>query len=288
MRSALCVSLILCALPAQADTSTSGKRDSVAESVWASMLPVIADAAEEDRASPVKGPRTVWKGSQAQAVEQGIRNFQGSNTLVRAALSYGILRAGGFGVSQPWAVGGEQIGSALAFFEPKNQQNLEAAFHTLFGRALVKKRTGAGEQTRFAYDGASLQAAFDALYVAPDASIGKVRARLIYDTLFKDYLRQKAEAIATLLQRKGLIARAARDWQAQSARPGFDGVAFQAKLLESFPEPLKYEGRLVGTLVRRHADGTLPVVLKALRRVLGDYDPKTLERLDSRLKAPAA
>jgi len=40
--------------------------------------------------------------------------------------------------------------------------------------------------------------------------------------------------------------------------------------------------------VRRHADGTLPAVLEALRQVLRDYDPKTLEKLEAELRPPAA
>jgi hypothetical protein len=273
--------------PALADTSAGKKSESLAESVFEHMLPVIADAAEEDAASAVKGPRSVWKGNKPELVPRGIKNFQGSNTLVRSALSYGILRAAGFRVSQPWAVGGEQIGSALAFFEEKNQKNLEEAFQKLFGRALVKKRSGAGDQTTFTYDSASLEAAFKQLYLAPDATVGGVRAKVVYDTLFKDYVKHKAELIAGILDRKGFVAAASRDYVARSGKPGFDGLKFQDDLAQKLKSPLGDEPRLVGTLVRRHADGTLPAVLKMLRKVLGDYDPATLKALDSKLKSPS-
>jgi hypothetical protein len=283
MRVVLLASIFICG-QGFADTSAGKKTESLAESVFEHMLPIIADAAEEDAASAVKGPRSVWKGSKPELVTKGIKNFQGSNTLVRSALSYGILRAAGFGVSQPWAVGGEQIGSALAFFEEKNQKNLEDAFQKLFGRALVKKRTGAGEQSSFAYDAASLEAAFKQLYLAPDATVGGTRAKVVYDTLFKDYVKHKAELIAGILERKGFIAGAARDFSARMGKPGFDGIAFNMELSQKLKSPLGDEPRLIGTLVRRHADGTLPAVLKMLRKVLADYDPATMKALDSKLR----
>lgn len=259
-----------------ADTSTqSPKVDSVPESVLSNMMTIIASGAEEDAASPVKAPR-------------GIRNFQASNTLIRSALSYGILRTGGFGVAQPWATAPESIGSALAFFDATNQKNLEASFKTLFGQSLVKARAGAGDNIRFSYNPAALEAAFGKLYVAPATTIGGVRAKAVYDTVFKSYVADKAEAIAAVLSQKGFVASAARDFTAQAANPKFEGSAWQYALAGKLSGPAKDNPRLVGTLVRRHADGSLPVVIKILRRILADYDPKTLEKVDARLRAPAA
>jgi hypothetical protein len=262
--------------PLRADTSARPPQtDSVPESVLSNMMTVLASAAEEDAASPVKAPR-------------GIRNFQGSNTLVRAALSYGILRTGGFGVAQAWAKEAENIGSALAFFDATNQKNLEASFKTLFGQSLVKARSGSGDDTRFSYNPAALEAAFTKLYVAPSTTVGGVRARVVYDTLFKSYVAQKAQAVAVVLSQKGFLASAAKDFTAQAANPKFEGAAWQDALASKLPAPAKENPRLVGTLVRRHADRSLPVVIKILRRILTDYDPKTLESLDARLRAPSA
>jgi hypothetical protein len=260
---------------AQADMSAKKLHAPLAEDVYTNLLKVIADNAQADDTSPVKSGG------------RGIRNFQASNTVVRSALSYGILRAGGFDVSQDWAKSGEQIASALAFFDAKNQKNLEAAFAKLFGRALVKKRAGTGDQTRYSYDPAGLKAAFASVYVPPDATLGGARAQVVYDTLFRDWVAQRAETIALVLDRKGFLQQTARDLQAKASDPKFEGSMWQYALADKLPEPLKSEPRLIGTLVRRHADGTLPTVLELLRRVLGDYDPKTLERLGPRLKAPA-
>jgi hypothetical protein len=42
--------------------------------------------------------------------------------------------------------------------------------------------------------------------------------------------------------------------------------------------------RLVGTVIRREADGTLDELLAMVRRTLADYDPATSKRLDARLR----
>jgi hypothetical protein len=120
--------------------------------------------------------------------------------------------------------------------------------------------------------------------VKPDGTVGGVRAQTVYDTLLKKWVAERAGTVAAVLDRKGFVAQAARDFKTLKG----DGLSWQMKLCDKLPEPLQREHRLVGTLVRRHADGTLPVVLKALRQVLRDYDPKTLEKLDARLRPPAA
>jgi hypothetical protein len=256
-------------LPAlvRADTSTRGPTvDKTAENVLGRMLEVMASASEPDPASAVK-----------------VKNFQGSGTLVRSALAFGILRSTGKNVAQAWATTPEMIGSALAFFDATNQKNLEDGFHTLFGRALVKKRSGSGDNTRYVYDPAALEAAFTKLYVAPTGTVGGVPAKVVYDKLLKDWMARKADTIADVLGRKGFLTAAARDFDAKSAAARFDGLTWQTTLADKLPESLRADHRLVGTLARRQADGSLPTLLRLLRKVLADYDPKTLERVGAKL-----
>ncbi len=244
------------------------------EVVLGRMLEILAAEAEGDEASPVKAPT-------------GVKNYSGSNTIVRSALSFGILAATGHTVEQSWANTPELIGSALAFYNDANQKNLEAGFQKLFGRALVKSRAGSGDNTLYAYDAGALDAAFGKLYLPPDRSLGGVRARVVYDTLLKKWVAQKADAIAELLSHKALLVAAARELPLKMKAKDFDGATWTKTLAEKLPESLRGDWRLVGTIVRRQADGSLPALVKMLRRVLTDYDPKTLERLDAKLRAPS-
>jgi hypothetical protein len=136
MTRALAFACLLVPIAARADVSAKAPpKDEVAESVLGRMLEILGSVAEGDAASPVKAP-------------QGVRNFSGTNTVVRAALAYGVLRAGGFSVSQGWANTPELIGSAMAFFDEQNQKNLEASFRKLFGKTLVKSRSSTGDDAR--------------------------------------------------------------------------------------------------------------------------------------------
>src|SRR5262249_41156795 len=150
---------------------------------------------------------------------------------------------------QGWA-----IGNTYAFIDAKNQRVLEKAFHSLFGQALAKKTTGA--LTR--YDGKAVEAAFAALYLPPSTMAGGMRASAIYDTLFKSFVAQKAEVIATVLDRKGFLVRKAKELETAARDPKLDGLGWQYKMVEELAGPLQNESRLIGTLVRRQADGSLP------------------------------
>jgi hypothetical protein len=286
------ITALLATLPALgwADTSTKPPKETLAATVFDHMLPVIADSSEQDPKSPVRGAVTVWHNNVSTTESAGIRNFQGSNTAVRGALSYGIVRAAGSdlvpGSSVPpsEAHRGWAIANTYAFIDPPNQEKLEKAFHTLFGRALVKRRTGAFVE----YDRASLETAFAALYVKPGATLGGTQASVVYETLFKAYVASKAETVAAALAKKGWLAAKAKDYLAKVKDAKFDATEWQYGIVKELGDAQAGEARLVGTLVRRQADGTLPAIVKMLRTVLADYDAPTLKRLDSKLRSPGA
>lgn len=259
------------AVPAHADIAVGGaKRETLASSILPHVIYVIGEYATADEKAPLK-----------------LRDYAGSNTLLRSALSYGILRTGGADVTVPKGWGDKHAGmvrSLFAFHHPANLASLEKAFRDQFGKALVKRRSGEGESALISYDVAGLQAAFDALYVKPVQTIGGVPAKLVYDSLFKGFVAQKAEWVAHVLAKRPQLAAAARDYVARSAQPGFDGWAVADAFAKTLPPSGRGEVRLVGTLIRRQADGTLPVLVRMLRTILSDYDPQTFQRLDARLR----
>ena len=274
-----------------ADTSTAPPlKKQLGQSMFEHMMEAVGDSAEVDERSPVKGPVTVWSSSSSNSKTSGLRNFQGSSSAFRGMVSYAIVRAAGRDLvpdakaPASEAHRGWAILNTYAFIDTPNQERLEQAFRELFGHALIKKHVG----PFVAYDPAALDAAFTAMYVKPTVTLGGVPASVVYQTLFKDNVAQKAEVIAAALTKKGFLASKAKDYLAHVRDPKFDASAWQYDAVKDAGAPLASEARLVGTLVRRQADGTLPAVIKMLRTVLGDYDPDTLKKLDARLKAPSA
>jgi hypothetical protein len=274
-----------------ADTSTApAQKKMLGQSMFEHMMEAVGDSSEQDSASPVKGQVTVWNRSGSESKSSGLKNFQGSTSAFRGMVSYAIVRAAGRDlVPDPKAPASDAhrswaILNTYAFIDTPNHERLEQGFLALFGRPLVKKRIGAF----VAYDPAALDAAFKAMYVKPTVTLGGVPASVVYQTLFKDNVAQKAEVIAAALSKKGFLPAKAKDYLKHVRDPKFDATTWQYDAVKDAGDPIASEARLVGTLVRRQADGTLPAMVKMLRAVLRDYDPETLKKLDAQLKVPSA
>src|SRR5581483_12328688 len=104
--------------------------------------------------------------------------------------------------------------------------------------------------------------------------------------LFKAFVRREAEATCALLGKEGFLAQESKKFVARSLDGKDEITTYQYELASKLGGPLAEEPRLIGTLLRRQADGTLPVIIKMMRTVLRDYDPETFKRLDAQLKAP--
>jgi hypothetical protein len=109
---------------------------------------------------------------------------------------------------------------------------------------------------------------------------------MVYDTLLKKFVADKAEVVATVLGNQGALEAASRDYVKRAAQPGFDGLSAADAFAKTLPAGQRGEARVVGTLIRRQADGTLPLLVKMLRTVLSDYDPATFRKLSARLRSP--
>lgn len=261
-----------------------------ADTFWGGMAATLGESVDRDATSPVKVPVVDYKNRNGGLVSDGVKSFGASVTGLRCALSNGVLRLAGMdlvpaptGPVEPW-----KYSNAFAFPTAENQANLETAFRKAFGKALVKSRTGDGPEALVAYDPAALQAAFDRVYPKPSTLLDGVPAQTVYDVLFKDWVARRAELLADVLGRPGVLEEGAQAYRTASAAKGFEGASFGYDLAGKLKGPLQNEGRFLGMLVRRQLDGTLPTIVGCLKRVLRDYDPATFRRLDKALKAPRA
>src|SRR5581483_627699 len=217
----------------------------------------------------------------------GIKNYQGSVTMLRGGLSYGLIRGAGLDVVPPQKPeSAYRVANLFAMSDPPNVARVDEAFKVLTGSPLIKKRVTKNDRVLVSYDAAGLQSAFDKLYVQPSGNIGGVRASVVYETLFKAFVRREAEATCALLGKKGFLAQESKKFVARSLDGKDEITTYQYELASKLGGPLAEEPRLIGTLLRRQADGTLPVIIKMMRTVLRDYDPETFKRLDAQLKAP--
>jgi hypothetical protein len=129
---------------------------------------------------------------------------------------------------------------------------------------------------RAEYDAAGLAEAFRRVYVRPEARIGPVAARDLYPPL-RGFVAGAAHATASLLDDPARLAATTR---AYDAAGGFD----YERVERDYPGVDVFDVITVGVVWRRRLDGTLPVLVGALRTVLQDYDPQTFAELDRRLR----
>jgi hypothetical protein len=244
-----------------ADVSAPPASPTVAARFFEAMLDVVGPETAVDETSPVRGPHQ-YPQNRESVPPVGIRDFGtsgASNGELRGAVFWGIVRVGGGQLVPPSGLP-PSITFAIPGASAQNLAILDAAAKKLFGRPL-RKSSGA-------YDAAGLQAAWKMLYVKPSTQLGPITAQVAYDTLFKSFFRKKLPIILAVIRKKGFLQEQARLF----AEAKTDYHTLQANAVAQLPPEVRSDPALVGTLIRRHADGTLPVVLQMINDGLLDYD----------------
>jgi hypothetical protein len=167
-----------------------------------------------------------------------------------------------------WALAGEPAdkpmvaGYSMLDVDDAKVARVDRAFRARFGVPLVKRRKNGFTE----YDGEGLRTAFRAIYLPPTP-----RTKKLYQPL-RGFVASSAYAAACVLSHRRQMERMARRYAASGEYRPEDFACVDP---ESFVT--------VGVILRRHLDGTLPVLLESLRTVLRDYDPETFAELDTKL-----
>lgn len=138
----------------------------------------------------------------------------------------------------------------------------------------------------------ALQAAFEKLYKKPTDDFDGFAMQRIYNIGARDYFRNCAQVIADVMKRKSMFISLSLDYKKQAlTKKDFYGPdagysAFEKLLGENYAPRQGLEGcmegtadRVVGILIRRQLDGTLPTLLVCAKTVLQDYDPVFYEKI---------
>ncbi len=163
-----------------------------------------------------------------------------------------------------------------------------ARFKSLFGQDLIKARikTAAmdeeGNQVEWNhFSGAALQAAFNKLYQQPTGLFQEIGLQKIYDATLKNYVRETTNVIVKVMSNKPAFEAMAKKYMIKATTdPQFDGIDFSNQATQKLVAKLSQEClndyhdyRIVGAMLRRQCDGSLPMLLSCLKTLLKDYDP---------------
>lgn len=135
-----------------------------------------------------------------------------------------------------------------------------------------------------------VQKAFDKLYVKPTANFEGYSMKKLYDLAVKDYLRDFSKLLVYLLNtKKDVFEQASKTYllKATTDKDFYHGDITEPALKRLFPteaSKLKYpafseeiNSSIIGSLLRRQCEGTLPTLVNCIKTVLKDYDPEGLK-----------
>jgi hypothetical protein len=179
-----------------------------------------------------------------------------------------------------------------AFFNkeyPLMQQN----FKELFGQDALAQLVPMAQKTpdekdfqkfRF-FNGKGLKAAFDKLYKKPQEKFENICTyQKVYDIALKGVFASATSLIIDVMKNKKDFEACAKEYLEKAKKdPNFDGQVFTNQCTQKLLGEKEYEcgqaNRIVGMLLRRQCDGTLPVVLSCLKQIVKDYDNDTFKKI---------
>lgn len=167
--------------------------------------------------------------------------------------------------------------------------DIRGEFKNLFGEDILKdqitlpiaKSKGTDHIPVFRFfNGKAFRAAFKILYKKPDSKFEGLIFQKIYNATLKDYDRDAGDVISHILSNKKLFKKLANDYLARAKTDtSFDAIPYTYKACDTLIGKPVYHcmtdaDRLLGIMMRRQCDGTLPDLLTCFKTVLKDYDPE--------------
>ena len=209
-----------------------------------------------------------------------------SPRMMAAFVRFGIL----FTSLEPKLAGDKDHSIYLNVYDVVNGDELTAEYAKAFGGDLIKNRPKEGRTPDWFphYDKALLSKAFDVLYVKPSEKRAGFAAQKIYDFLFKEPMRRMADDLPRILADKAKLAEMAKAYQAAAKTEGFHAPRYLDKPAADLSGPQggddekpPVSGVVLGMVLRRHLDGTLPLVVQKIKQVLKDYDKEAYAKVKS-------
>jgi hypothetical protein len=176
-------------------------------------------------------------------------------------------------------------------------RNFTDRFKALFGQDILKTKIKMAQKD---YEGKNLEwrhykaeglkAAFDKLYQKPTDKFHGYPLQKVYNLTCKEYVRGIANLVVKVFSKRPEFDKYAKQYMQDAlTKPDFEGQEFgnevSLKLLGSSEGDCiddYYKSRIVGIMLRRQCDGSLPVLLSSLKIMLKDYDPEYFAKVNAK------
>lgn len=195
------------------------------------------------------------------------------------------------------------ISSAMVVVDTINNEEkyveLPESFKRIYGKTLLKKAPAELKNFKnIFYDGAALQEAFNKTYVKPNTNLDGFVMQKVYDISIKEFARVCTKVMIDVLQNKTKFNQQVTAYKSLKQKHYYSGINFcyeaSGKILgEDYVEKkltpkeasciTEKSSRIVGMMMRRQIDGSLPAILTCIKTVLKDYDPTFYEQVKNKL-----
>jgi hypothetical protein len=170
-------------------------------------------------------------------------------------------------------------------------------FKTAFGADLFKPalklaayEMGTNKKaTMNMFNAIALKQAFDKMYLKPTESVDGFALQKLYDISMKAYLQDCCNVIADVMNKKALFLKLAANYKLNATtKKYFNGVNESFAASDKLLADKEYQcidnrhSRIVGMLLRRQIDGSLPTALNCLKTIVNDYDPSFYSQISSK------
>ena len=170
-------------------------------------------------------------------------------------------------------------------------------FKALFGQDIIKAKIKLAQKDYEGnaiewrhYRAEGIQAAFDKLYQKPSTKFHGYMLQQIYDFSAKQYARDITDVVVRVMARKADFEKYAKQYlQDAQTKKDFEGQDFSNTVSQELLGttgntciPDEYATRVVGIMLRRQCDGSLPTMLNCLKTVLKDYDAEFFTRVGTK------
>lgn len=175
----------------------------------------------------------------------------------------------------------------------------DESFKTVFGKNV--RKPSFTKNYRFdqaSYNGAVIQAAFNEVYMKPTETIDGMLLSRVYNISIKEYARACTYVMLDVIKNKTTFLQQTNLYKTKAIAGKLgDGIDFCYKastvILGKDYDTKKanalvkaniegYSDRIVGMMMRRKLDGSLPVVMNCIKTVLKDYDTEFYETVKTK------
>lgn len=192
-----------------------------------------------------------------------------------------------FSLYKPFDPTDPDCGSYYCFMYDKDMQG---RFKGLFGRDILKQqivsaRKDSKKTVLRYFNTETIQATFNKVYMKPEIQFRGIGLQTVYNFVLKSYCRDAGEIIRQSLSQKALFEKLSAGYLEQMKKDTlFDGKTYSENAaIQLLGEKAKRQysclesrlsGTIIGIMLRRQCDGTLPVIVNCFKTVLKDYDPE--------------